>query len=99
MDLRNLKFKTPFIYEIGNKFYVLGLHTCQKYTNAHGIKAFKEFVTAEVEKKKKAFKHVIDCASFAKHIGNVEDFISKLSESDKAQLQEQFSEYCHHQGI
>ncbi len=99
MDLKHLKYKTPFIYEIGHKFYVLGLHTCQEYTYSHGIKAFKEFVEAGIERKKKAFEHVIDCESFAKHIGNVEDFIKKLSDSDKAQLQEQFDEYCHHQGI
>lgn len=88
--VKDLKFKTPFIYALDGQYYVLGMHIAAPYTAKSGIAAYKLY---KEQHDFKSFKRVIDLASVAPHKGDVDEFLASLSFEQTQELEKQFKDY------
>ena len=88
--MENLKYKTPFIYKLGNSYYVIGFHVCQPYRHLSGINTYEEYLE---HRDRASFNRVIDCASVVPQSGDVDTFLSEITPSERASIQEQYNAY------
>jgi len=88
--MNSLKYKTPFIYKLSSKYYVLGFHVAAPYTSPKGIEAYEDYA---VKQDKKSFARVMDFASVVPQTGDVDRFLKSLSEEELDVIRSQYRAY------